>query len=95
MEYPFEARSMKHPNDMSLATYQGHSVLQTLIRCYFSPQYRLSLMFTCFIDCIFAVDTDKLADKLAFFISALGRSISTPDRMINAYIYLMWYAIKT
>ncbi|XP_039127759.1 LEC14B homolog [Dioscorea cayenensis subsp. rotundata] len=39
MEYPFEARRMKHPNDMSLATYQGHSVLQTLIRCYFSPQY--------------------------------------------------------
>ncbi|KAG2387831.1 hypothetical protein C9374_001425 [Naegleria lovaniensis] len=26
-----------HPNDQSLMTYTGHQVLQTLIRCYFSP----------------------------------------------------------
>lgn len=31
------ARS-QHPNDLSLMTYRGHSVLQTLIRCYFSPR---------------------------------------------------------
>ena len=25
--------------DTSIATYRGHSVLQTLIRCHFSPQF--------------------------------------------------------
>ncbi|WCJ23644.1 DDB1- and CUL4-associated factor 11 [Euphorbia peplus] len=39
MEYPSHAKSLKHPQDMSLATYKGHSVLKTLIRCYFSPEY--------------------------------------------------------
>lgn len=39
MEYPASARNLKHPNDQSLATYKGHQVLRTLIRCYFSPSY--------------------------------------------------------
>ena len=26
-----------HPNDCSVMTYRGHAVLQTLIRCNFSP----------------------------------------------------------
>ncbi|KAL6970338.1 L14B [Sarracenia purpurea var. burkii] len=39
MEYPDRAKNRKHPNDQSLATYKGHSVLRTLIRCYFSPAY--------------------------------------------------------
>ncbi|XAR57148.1 hypothetical protein NMG60_11025186 [Bertholletia excelsa] len=39
MEYPEKARHKKHPDDQSLATYKGHSVLRTLIRCYFSPAY--------------------------------------------------------
>lgn len=26
-----------HPHDCSVVTYRGHSVLQTLIRCHFSP----------------------------------------------------------
>lgn len=38
-EYPAEARRLKHPSDQSVATYRGHSVLCTLIRCYFSPAY--------------------------------------------------------
>lgn len=38
-DYPSEATSWKHPHDNSLATYRGHSVLRTLIRCYFSPEY--------------------------------------------------------
>ncbi|KAL5782413.1 hypothetical protein ACOSP7_007442 [Xanthoceras sorbifolium] len=39
MAYPTHTRTLKHPCDQSLATYSGHSVLQTLIRCYFSPEY--------------------------------------------------------
>ncbi|KAK7245734.1 hypothetical protein RIF29_40583 [Crotalaria pallida] len=39
MDYPDYARNLKHPHDQSLATYRGHSVLRTLIRCYFSPSY--------------------------------------------------------
>jgi len=30
-------RYVKHPNDVSVCTYTGHAVLQTLIRCHFSP----------------------------------------------------------
>ncbi|MFS7943759.1 putative transcription factor WD40-like family [Helianthus anomalus] len=39
MEYPSHLRNRKHPNDQSIATYRGHRVLRTLIRCYFSPSY--------------------------------------------------------
>ncbi|KZV14942.1 hypothetical protein F511_36229 [Dorcoceras hygrometricum] len=39
MEYPERAKKLRHPDDLSLATYRGHSVLRTLIRCYFSPAY--------------------------------------------------------
>ncbi|PIN03740.1 WD40 repeat-containing protein [Handroanthus impetiginosus] len=39
MEYPEGARNLRHPHDLSLATYKGHTVLRTLIRCYFSPAY--------------------------------------------------------
>ncbi|XP_057534024.1 LEC14B protein [Amaranthus tricolor] len=38
MDYPQQARNMRHPSDQSVATYKGHSVLRTLIRCYFSPE---------------------------------------------------------
>lgn len=39
MDYPPQAKELKHPGDQSVATYRGHSVLRTLIRCYFSPEY--------------------------------------------------------
>ncbi|KAJ8442620.1 hypothetical protein Cgig2_008396 [Carnegiea gigantea] len=39
MEYPPKLKGVKHPNDQSLTTYTGHSVLRTLIRCHFSPEY--------------------------------------------------------
>ncbi|KAK4477960.1 hypothetical protein RD792_017225 [Penstemon davidsonii] len=39
MEYPEQAKNLKHPDDLSLVTYKGHTVLRTLIRCYFSPAY--------------------------------------------------------
>ncbi|GJN14231.1 hypothetical protein PR202_gb01026 [Eleusine coracana subsp. coracana] len=38
--YPQQHNQLRHPHDQSLATYRGHSVLRTLIRCYFSPAYR-------------------------------------------------------
>ncbi|KAI3869985.1 hypothetical protein MKX03_010279 [Papaver bracteatum] len=37
MEYPVHLRKARHPYDQSVSTYRGHSVLRTLIRCYFSP----------------------------------------------------------
>ncbi|KAG7970638.1 hypothetical protein I3843_07G095500 [Carya illinoinensis] len=40
MDYPPQAKEVKHPCDQSVATFRGHSVLQTLIRCYCSPVYR-------------------------------------------------------
>lgn len=35
--YPGTPNKVKHPNDRSLATFTGHRVLQTLIRCRWSP----------------------------------------------------------
>ncbi|KAG4402234.1 hypothetical protein GLYMA_02G151002v4 [Glycine max] len=40
MDYPPQAKDLTHPCDQSVATYRGHSVLRTLIRCYFSPAFR-------------------------------------------------------
>ncbi|KAG2697212.1 hypothetical protein I3760_07G096200 [Carya illinoinensis] len=40
MDYPPQAKEVKHPCDQSVATFRGHSVVQTLIRCYCSPAYR-------------------------------------------------------
>ncbi|CAH9108979.1 unnamed protein product [Cuscuta europaea] len=39
MEYPQHLRNKRHPHDLSLSTYKGHSVLRTLIHCYFSPAH--------------------------------------------------------
>ncbi|XP_062230727.1 LEC14B homolog isoform X2 [Phragmites australis] len=39
MSFPSEAHHFRHPHDLSLATYRGHSVLRTLVRCYFSPMH--------------------------------------------------------
>ncbi|KAG0482387.1 hypothetical protein HPP92_010471 [Vanilla planifolia] len=39
MSYPAKAKNYKHPKDQSVATYKGHSVLCTLIRCHFSPAH--------------------------------------------------------
>lgn len=39
MDYPGRSHNFKHPHDQSLMTYRNHSVLQTLIRAYFSPLY--------------------------------------------------------
>ncbi|XP_054804357.1 LEC14B protein isoform X1 [Prosopis cineraria] len=39
MDYPPQAKDLKHPYDQSVATYRGHSVLRTLIRCHFSPAF--------------------------------------------------------
>ncbi|KAJ3298645.1 DDB1- and CUL4-associated factor 11 [Rhizoclosmatium sp. JEL0117] len=37
--YPSEV-ARKHPNDVSTATFTGHKVLRTLIRCHYSPEQR-------------------------------------------------------
>ena len=36
--YPLREPAI-HPDDCSVKTFRGHSVLRTLIRCYFSPVY--------------------------------------------------------
>ncbi|XP_072998242.1 LEC14B protein-like [Typha latifolia] len=39
MQYPAQYKHLRHPKDQSVSSYQGHQVLRTLIRCYFSPSY--------------------------------------------------------
>ncbi|KAJ3061578.1 DDB1- and CUL4-associated factor 11 [Podochytrium sp. JEL0797] len=36
--YPKARARPSHPRDVSVATYTGHSVLRTLIRCHYSPE---------------------------------------------------------
>eukprot|EP00347_Sterkiella_histriomuscorum_P003371 403364552 len=36
--YPWADRQVRHTEDTSIFTFKGHHVLQTLIRCQFSPQ---------------------------------------------------------
>eukprot|EP00741_Cyanophora_paradoxa_P017851 tig00021035_g17240.t1 len=45
MQYPGVGRTVVHPNDISLQTFKGHSVLQTLIRAYFSPAHTTGQRF--------------------------------------------------
>lgn len=37
-KYRYDAKPHKLPHDRSLVTYSGHRVLNTLIRCHFSPE---------------------------------------------------------
>lgn len=39
MPYPLSRLRFHNPHDTSVATFRGHSVLKTLIRCKFSPQH--------------------------------------------------------
>ncbi|CAO2179915.1 unnamed protein product [Urochloa humidicola] len=69
MTYPSEARYLKHPYDQSLATFRGHSVLRTLIRCYFSPMHSTGqrYIYTGSSDqCVYIYDvaTGKVVKKL-------------------------------
>ncbi|KAJ3669647.1 hypothetical protein LUZ60_011597 [Juncus effusus] len=71
MTYPLEQKIMKHPHDGSLATFRGHSVLRTLIRCYFSPAHSTGqkYIYTGSSDkCVYVYDivTGELAAKLAW-----------------------------
>ncbi|XP_016505458.1 LEC14B homolog isoform X1 [Nicotiana tabacum] len=45
MDYPEHVRNKRNPHDLSLATYKGHKVLRTLIRCYFSPAHSTGQKF--------------------------------------------------
>ncbi|XP_077240602.1 LEC14B homolog [Tasmannia lanceolata] len=68
-DYPSHAKDWKHPCDQSLATYRGHSVLRTLIRCYFSPAYSTGqkYIYTGSYDCnvhIYDVVTGDQVGKL-------------------------------
>ena len=36
-DWPGDADQVVHPHDISMMSYRGHSVMQTLIRAYFSP----------------------------------------------------------
>uniref|UniRef100_A0A7S0N7W5 DDB1- and CUL4-associated factor 11 n=1 Tax=Pyramimonas obovata TaxID=1411642 RepID=A0A7S0N7W5_9CHLO len=39
MDYPGVGLAIRHPRDCSVQAYRGHRVLETLIRCYFSPMH--------------------------------------------------------
>ncbi|CAL9048851.1 LEC14B homolog [Musa acuminata AAA Group] len=76
MDYPAEARNQKHPCDRSVATYKGHSVLRTLIRCYFSPTHSTGQKYIytgSFDKCVYIYDvvTGAIVAKLAWHNDAI------------------------
>ena len=84
MDYPSEARDLKHPYDQSVSTYKGHSVLRTLIRCYFSPAHRSvvfssSIMYSRFLSLI-----------LFYFFTVLVKSTYTQDPTTVLSTYMTW-----
>ncbi len=72
MRYPLTGRQQRHPFDCSVAQFSGHSVLATLIRCYYSPLettnqrfiYSGSATGTVYV---FDTVTGKVAEKLDIF----------------------------
>ncbi|KAL3517518.1 hypothetical protein ACH5RR_020107 [Cinchona calisaya] len=76
MDYPTKARELKHPGDQSVATYRGHSVLRTLIRCYFSPEYSTGQKYIytgSYDSCVYVYDlvTGVQVAKLQYHNSAI------------------------
>lgn len=67
MDYPSQAKDLKHPCDQSVTTYRGHSVLRTLIRCYFSPAYRYALI-------IFETYETSLVVPIPWYLLVTSRS---------------------
>ena len=43
--YPHNANIKRSPNDTSILTMKGHTVLRTLIKCHFSPQVQTNQQF--------------------------------------------------
>ena len=44
-DFPARGYVVPHPHDCSVQAYRGHSVLQTLIRAYFSPAHSTGQRF--------------------------------------------------
>ena len=44
-DFPARGYIVPHPHDVSVQTFRGHSVLQTLIRAYFSPAHSTGQRF--------------------------------------------------
>lgn len=95
MEYPEQAREFKHPYDQSVATYKGHSVLRTLIRCYFSPEYRSTLYMVFFLYVVYKCLVMETRFLIVFLLSstARGRSTSIPGLMTPASTFMIWYVL--
>ncbi|XP_078440984.1 transducin family protein / WD-40 repeat family protein [Wolffia australiana] len=87
MDYPEKAKKLRHPSDQSLATYRGHSVLKTLIRCYFSPTHTTGqrFIYTGSSDhsvYIYDVVTGDQVAKLDYHESAVRDCSWHPDRPV-------------
>jgi len=76
MDYPGVNDGARHPNDCSIMTYRGHRVLETLIRCDFSPERSTGQRFLYTgsqdgVVYIFDVLTGEAVDRLRFHRAAV------------------------
>ncbi|WRT63171.1 uncharacterized protein IL334_000074 [Kwoniella shivajii] len=78
MDYPRPNR-LAHPKDCSIMTYRGHSVLNTLIRCHFSPRESTGQSY------IYSGSADGLIHIWSLDGRVLNRAESLPLRNNGQY----------
>ncbi|PUU77426.1 WD40-repeat-containing domain protein [Tuber borchii] len=86
---PYTEPPTKHPDDCSLVTYRGHSVLKTLIRCHFSPPTSTGsrYVYTGSADGkvkIYNIDATEAA-TIDVYAATVGSRPMDPDLMHNTY----------
>ncbi|GAA5994270.1 WD40 repeat domain-containing protein [Rhodotorula paludigena] len=91
--YYAKPRFVKHPHDVSLMTYRGHSVLRTLIRCHFSPQATTNQRY------VYSGSSDGRIHIYSLdgpVVQVLDRSHTHPllDRQSGAYADPSSYALR-
>lgn len=78
-------RIRKHPDDLSLVTFKGHTVLRTLIRCHFSPPISSGSQYVysgCSDGRVFVYNMDGTYAKI---IDVVGESIKRAKALAKAY----------
>eukprot|EP00164_Ancoracysta_twista_P002717 GFYU01003617.1.p1 GENE.GFYU01003617.1~~GFYU01003617.1.p1 ORF type:complete len:491 (-),score=81.48 GFYU01003617.1:121-1593(-) len=83
--YPRNPREVTHPDDCSVMTYVGHHVLQTLIRCYFSPRHTTGQRY---------IYTGSADGKITIYDVITGEIVARLTSHCDAVRDLSWHPTK-
>ena len=74
-DYPMRNYTKRLAADSSIKTYRGHEVLQTLIRCYYSPEFSTGQRF---------IYTGSADGSIYIFDALTGKTVSVLQPDYNA-----------